>query len=374
MRILIAPDKFKGSLGAEAVGAAIARGIGAAWPAAQFEIVPLADGGEGTAEAIRRARDGEWIDCRAHDAIGRAIACRYAWLAGERLAVMEMSAVAGLALLSPNERNPLRASTFGVGEMLRDASDRGAKEIILGLGGSATNDGGFGMARALGFRFLDETGRALTGPVSDLLALAQIEWPNDLEMPTIVAACDVNNPLLGPDGATRTFGPQKGASAEQLELLERSLARLAQVTARTLQHDHSTTPGAGAAGGLGFGLLAFGRAQVRSGFEVVADAIDLRARVRQADIVITGEGKLDRQTLSGKTPAGVARMARAEGKPVFAIVGQATDDADARGLFDNVMALNDRSPDFRETARLLETRAYDFTTHWRGRDGIITGE
>ncbi|MBA3544519.1 MAG: glycerate kinase [Chthoniobacterales bacterium] len=374
MRILIAPDKFKDSLGAEAVGQAIARGIGAAWPAAQLEIVSLADGGEGTAEAIRRARDGEWIDCRAHDALGRAMACRYAWLTRQRLAVMEMSAVAGFAALAPNERAPVRASTFGVGEMLRCAADRGAREIIVGLGGSATNDGGFGMARALGFRFLDETGRELTGSVSDLLKLAQIESPNDLALPAIIAACDVNNPLLGPDGATCTFGPQKGASAEELEVLERSLARLAQVTARTLQHDHSATPGAGAAGGLGFGLLGFGRAQVRSGFDVVAEAIDLRAKIRQADIVITGEGKLDRQTLSGKTPAGVARMARAEGKPVCAIVGQATDDAEVRGLFDNVMALNDGSPDYRETARLLETRAHDFATHWRGRDGIITGE
>ena len=326
MRILIAPDKFKGSLGAEEVAERIRAGIRSALPTAEIEMVPLADGGEGTAETIRRARGGEWVSCAAHDALGREIQTRYAWMAQSALAVLEMSAAAGLQSLLPEERNPLKASTFGVGEMLRAAASHGAQEIIVGLGGSATNDGGFGLARALGFRFVGRDDRELTGPVSALVNLARIEPPDELPLPPITAACDVTNPLLGPHGATRTFGAQKGATPEQLENLERSLARLAEVAAQTFHHDHRDVPGAGAAGGLGFGLLTFCGAAVRSGFEVVAEAIDLRAKIERADVVITGEGKLDRQTLAGKAPAGVARMARALKKPVYAIVGQAAEN------------------------------------------------
>jgi glycerate kinase len=365
MRIVIAPDKFKGSLGAQAVGEAIARGIQGALPEAQLEIVACADGGEGTAEAIRRARDGEWVDCAAHDALDRNVQSRYAWLTAPRLAVMEMSAAAGLELLAPNERDPIRASTFGVGELLRAAADRGAAQIIIGLGGSATNDGGCGMARALGFRLLGEEGRELTGPVSDLLMLARIEMPNDLRLPLIIAACDVGNPLLGPNGATRTFGAQKGATPEKIETLECALLRLAEVAAKTFACDHRDTPGAGAAGGLGFGLLTFCGAVVRSGFEVVAEAIDLRAKIERADIVITGEGKLDRQTLAGKAPAGVARMARELQKPVYAMAGQATDDPEVRQLFADITTLNDVSPGYRNTAQLLETRARELAARWR---------
>ena len=234
---------------------------------------------------------------------------------------------------------------------------RGAREIIIGLGGSATNDGGFGLARALGFRFIGRDDRELTGPVTALLDLSRIEPPDDLSLPRITAACDVTNPLLGPHGATRTFGAQKGATPEQLETLERSLARLAEVAAQTFHHDHRDVPGAGAAGGLGFGLLTFCGAAVRSGFEVVAEAIDLRAKIERADIVITGEGKLDRQTLAGKAPAGVARMARALKKPVYAIVGQAAGESEVRGLFNGVTTLDDTSADHRNAARLLEIRA-----------------
>ena len=356
MRILIAPDKFKGSLGAQEVAERIAAGLRSVLPRAEIEIVALADGGEGTADAICRARGGEWFTCAAHDALGRAALARYGWLAESGLAVMEMSAAAGLQALAPNERNPMLASTFGVGEMLLAAA-RSATEIIIGLGGSATNDGGFGLARALGFRFLGNDGRELTGLVSDLLELDRIDLPNDLMLPRITAACDVRNPLLGPQGATHTFGAQKGATPVQIEILERALTRLAEVAARTFACDHRATPGAGAAGGLGFGLLAFGGAAVRSGFEVVAEAIDLRAKIARADVVITGEGKLDRQTLAGKGPAGVAKMAREEKRSVFAIVGQATADAETRQLFDGVFTLDDPSADHRDAARLLETRA-----------------
>jgi len=363
MRILIAPDKFKGSLGAEAVGEAIARGIRAAQPAAEIEVVALADGGEGTAEAICRGAGGEWINCAAHDALGRALTCRYAWLAATRLAVMEMSAAAGLVQLVPIERDPMCASTFGVGEMLRAATERGAVQIIIGLGGSATNDGGLGLARVLGFRFYGEKNRKLEA-AGDLLALARIESPDDLRLPSIVAACDVSNPLLGPNGATRTFGAQKGATSEQLDILERALARLAEVAAQTFQRDNRDTAGAGAAGGLGFGLLTFCGATIRSGFDVVAETIALRTKIERADIVITGEGKLDRQTLAGKGPAGVARMARALQKPIFAIVGVATDEADVRQLFDGIATLDDTSPGYGQTAQLLEIRARELALRW----------
>jgi glycerate kinase len=268
-----------------------------------------------------------------------------------------MSAAAGLQSLLPKQRNPVSASTFGVGEMLRAASGQGAREIIIGLGGSATNDGGFGLARALGFRLIGRDERELTGPVTALLDLSRIEPPDDLSLPRTTAACDVTNPLLGRHGATWTFGAQKGAKPEQLETLERSLARLAEVAAQTFHHDYRDVPGAGAAGGLGFGLLTFCGASVRSGFEVVAEAIELRGKIERADVVITGEGKLDRQTLAGKAPAGVAQMARALKKPVFAIVGQATDESEVRELFDGVATLDDASPDHRDAARLLEIRA-----------------
>jgi glycerate kinase len=357
MRILIAPDKFKGSLGAEEVAERIRAGVSSALPTAEIEMLPLADGGEGTAETIRRARGGEWVSGAAHDALGREIQARFAWMAQSALAVLEMSAAAGLQLLFPNERNPIDASTFGVGEMLRAATRHGAREIIIGLGGSATNDGGFGLARALGFRFIGRDNHELTGPVTALLDLSRIERPDDLSLLRITAACDVTNPLLGPHGATRIFGAQKGATPEQLETLERSLTRLAEVTAQTFHRDHRDLPGAGAAGGLGFGLLTFCGAAVRSGFEVVAETIDLRAKIEQSDIIITGEGKLDRQTLAGKAPAGVARMARALKKPVFAIVGQAAGESEVRGLFNGVTTLDDTSADHRNAARLLEIRA-----------------
>jgi glycerate kinase len=365
MHILIAPDKFKGSLGAKDVGAAIAAGVRTTIPAAQIEVIALADGGEGTAAAICAARGGEWITCAAHDALGRDLLTRFVWLAPSCLAVIEMSAAAGMQGLAPNDLDPLNASTFGVGEMVLAAAARGATEIIVGLGGSATNDGGFGLARAVGFHFLGNDGRTLTDPVSALLDLSWIDPPDDLSLPRITAACDVRNPLLGPSGATRVFGAQKGASPDQIEILERALTCLTDVAARTFEHDYRETPGAGAAGGLGFGLLTFCGGTVRSGFEVVAEAIDLRAKIERADFVITGEGKLDRQTLAGKVPAGVARIARESKKPVFAIVGQATDEAEVRQVFDAVVTLDDASAEHRNAAGLLETRARELAARWR---------
>jgi glycerate 2-kinase len=342
MKILIASDKFKGALNAREVAENIAKGLRGALSDAKIDIVPMADGGEGTAEAICEACSGLWLKCKAHDAIGREIDARYAWIADWQLAVMEMSEAAGMRRLFESERNPLRATTFGVGEMILDAASRGAKEIIIGLGGSATNDGGWGMARALGFRFdyeheqEEEKDRKC---VTDLVDLSRIEKPQDLNLPKIIAAVDVQSPLLGESGATRVFGPQKGASKGDLKVLERALTRLADIVAKEFDFDYRDTPGAGAAGGLGFGLMSFCGAAIRPGFDVVAEAVGLESKMKAVDVVITGEGSLDKQTLEGKTPAGVARMARKLGKKVFAIVGRYDGNLEVCGMFDQVYEL-----------------------------------
>jgi glycerate kinase len=339
MRILIAPDKFKGSLSGREVAESIAAGLRDVLGDANIETTPVADGGEGTAEVIRDACGGDWVTREAHDALGRAITVRYALLHDRRSAVMEMSEVAGLGRVAPDERDPVRANTYGVGEMLVDAAQRGAREMIVGLGGSATNDGGFGMARALGFRFLSRDGAELTGPVSDLLVLERISPPRNRHLSDVIGAADVRSPLLGGRGATRTFGPQKGAAPDQLDVLEESLARLADIVARDLGCDFREADGAGAAGGLGFGLMSFCGATIRPGFDLIGEMLDLGAAIQRADVVITGEGSLDEQTLEGKAPAGVARLARVMGKRVYAIVGRATENPAVLQVFDGVYPL-----------------------------------
>jgi glycerate 2-kinase len=346
VRILIAPDKFKGALNARDVAENIARGLRHALPDIRIDIVPMADGGEGTAEAICEARGCSWVKCKAHDPLGREIDARYGWLEDENLAVMEMSEAAGMRRLSENERDPVGSTTFGVGEMILDAANRAANEIIIGLGGSATNDGGWGMARALGYRFdyqheveQEQEQEKDRGRVTDLADLTRIEKPQDLQLPKIIAAVDVQNPLLGENGATRVFGPQKGASKDELNILEQALTRLADVVAEEFDFDYRDRPGAGAAGGLGFGLMSFCGATIQPGFDVVAEAVGLESKMKAFDVVITGEGSLDRQTLEGKTPAGVARLARKLGKKVFAIAGRTDANRKVCELFDEVYQL-----------------------------------
>jgi glycerate kinase len=337
VRILIAPDKFKGALSAREVAEAIAGGLREVLPNAKIDIVPMADGGEGTAEVISQALGGAWIKCKARDPLGRAIEARYGWVDSRQLAVMEMSEAAGMRRLKRNELDPMCATTFGVGEMILDATKRGAKQLIVGLGGSATNDGGFGMARALGFRFFEtKLAHELRSAVGKLVNLEQIVAPKHLRFPKIVAAVDVRNPLLGKNGATRIFGPQKGVTPDKVKKFEGALARLADVVAKQFGFDYQNEQGAGAAGGLGFGLMSFCGARIRSGFDVVAEAVGLDAKINDVDLVITGEGSLDRQTLEGKTPAGVAQLARKLGKRVFAFAGRATEDRQVRAMFDGV--------------------------------------
>jgi glycerate kinase len=379
MKILIAPDKFKGALNAREVAENIAKGLHDALPDATIEIVPMADGGEGTAEVICNARGGSWVQCKAHDPLGREIDVRYAWIGDEKLAVIEMSEASGMRRLPESERDPLRSTTFGVGEMILDAVSRGASEIIIGLGGSATNDGGFGMARALGFRFFSDANE-LTDGVSELAKLTRIETsvaagvsptnartqstrPRTLSGLKIIAAVDVKNPLLGENGATRVFGPQKGATKDDIDILEKALTKLADVVAEEFGFDYRNEPGAGAAGGLGFGLMSFCGAKIRPGFDVVAEAVGLEAKIEDADIVITGEGSLDRQTLEGKTPAGVARLARKLGKPVFAMVGRVTNDRGVREVFnavyENARAGMSQEENMKRAAELLRESACD---------------
>ena len=379
MTILIAPDKFKGSLSAREVAENIAIGLREVLPEAKIDIVAMADGGEGTADVICDALHGYWVNCRAHDPLGREIETRYAFVEDRKLAVMEMSAAAGMKLLRPDEYDVDRASTFGVGEMLLDATRHGANEIIVGLGGSATNDGGFGMARALGFRFLDERDNEIKA-IAALLELQRIVRQNvevlvpstypekrrsprraPLQRLRVIAAADVRNPLLGENGATRIFGPQKGMKPGEIDMFEQALAKYADVVARDLYVDFRNEPGTGAAGGLGFGLMSFCGAELRSGFDVVSEAVGLESKMKDVDLVITGEGSLDRQTLEGKTPAGVSRLARKLGKRVFAIVGRANEDREARELFDGVYELGGSIAQARE---LLWERARELASNF----------
>ncbi len=320
MRILLAPDKFKGSLSAAEVAQALENGFRRIWPLANFDFAPIADGGEGTAEVFRHDFGGEEITAPAQDALGRPISASYTWLAETRTAVIDMSSASGLWRITENELSPTIASTFGTGELMRDAIQRGAQKIIIGLGGSATNDGGAGMASALGWHFLDESGNPVAAIPGKFREISGIR-PPDASFPKISGLCDVRNPLLGSEGATAVYGPQKGVSAELQPVMEASLQHLADVCARTLGVDHREHPGAGAAGGLGFGLLTFTGASLEPGFTTISRMLKLEELITSADLVVTGEGRLDDQTAQGKGPAALAELAQSQGKPILAFTG-----------------------------------------------------
>jgi glycerate kinase len=344
MRILVAPQEFKGSLTAKEAAEAIAAGLQRALPDVELDLLPMADGGPGTLDALVQATNGRIFEADVHDPLGRMRRARWGGLGGaaEGTAIVEMAEASGLVLLRPEERDPKRATTFGTGELLRVALDMGHRRIIVGVGGSATNDGGSGAAQALGVRLLDDRGKELLPGGAALARLAGIDVSaldarlRDCE---IVVAADVTNSLCGPDGASYVYGPQKGADEVTVRELDAALAHFADVVKRDLGIDLADTPGAGAAGGLGYGLMAFCGASVRPGFNVVAEAVDFASRVVRADLIITGEGRLDRQSGFGKTTAGVARVAREVNKPVAAIVGSAVDE-DATKTFDAVFALS----------------------------------
>jgi len=327
VKIVIAPDSFKESLSAPDAAAAIARGIKQAYPGAHTVCIPMADGGEGTVAAVLAATGGQWRSTPVRGALGEALDADWGWLP-DATAVIEMAAAAGLEQTPPEQRDPLRADSHGVGQLVRAALDAGARRIILGLGGSATNDGGTGLLRALGVRFLDTGRRELPPGGAALAALDSIDTSGldaRLADTRIEIASDVDNPLCGPHGASHTFGPQKGASPQQVAELDASLARLADVCARHLGRDLRDAPGAGAAGGLGFAAHAFLDAHFRPGVELVAELGGLAQAMQGAALAFTGEGRMDAQTLRGKTPAGVARIAQQAGVPVVALAGSLGD-------------------------------------------------
>jgi glycerate kinase len=323
-RIVIAPDSFKESASAVCVARAMARGVRRALPQAEILEIPLADGGEGTAGVLAAATGGRVLTCTVTGPLGEPVAARYGVLGDGATAVIEMAEAAGLHLVAPPRRDPRLTTTRGVGELVDNALARGLRRVIIGLGGSATNDAGAGLARALGYRLLDSTGRDLPEGGAALARLARIDASARhpaLAGCEILAACDVTNPLCGPHGAARVFGPQKGASPEAVEELDGALAHFAEVVRRDLDADILELPGAGAAGGLGGGLVAFTGARLKPGFEIIAEACDLERRLAGADLILTGEGRLDAQTAQGKVPVGVARLGQRLGIPVVALAG-----------------------------------------------------
>lgn len=324
MKIVIAPDSFKESLTAAQAARAIHRGARKVFKNARFTLVPMADGGEGTLQALIDGLSGRIMTERVSDPLGRKIRARWGWVARKRIAVIEMAEASGLALVPPRRRNPMKTHTFGTGELIRKALDRGARTIVLTLGGVATNDAGAGLASALGFRFFDARGRNIPDGVAGLSRLDRIDASNAhprLRHVKFIAATDVTNPLCGPRGSARVYGPQKGATAAMIPVIDRTLRHFAKIVRRDLKRDVLNVPGAGAAGGSGAGALAFLRAAIRPGFKIVAEAAGLDRAIRGADLAITGEGRIDSQTRFGKTPFGVARCARRHRVPVIAFCG-----------------------------------------------------
>lgn len=324
MKLVIAPDSFKESLSALDVAEAIADGFRAIFPDADIVTLPVADGGEGTVEAMVAATGGRIVTLPVTGPLGRPVEAFYGITGDGTTAVVEMAAASGLMLVPPEKRDPRVTTTFGVGEILKAALDAGARRFIVGIGGSATNDGGAGMLQALGARLLDADGRDLPPGGAALARLARIDLAGldaRLRDARIDVACDVDNPLVGPKGASAVFGPQKGATPAIVAELDAALTTYAAVIARDLGAAVADRPGAGAAGGLGAGFAGVLGATLKPGVDIVLDAVGLDAIVRDADLVVTGEGRMDFQTVHGKTPIGVARVAKRHGKPVIALAG-----------------------------------------------------
>ncbi|HUH60023.1 MAG TPA: glycerate kinase [Candidimonas sp.] len=323
MRVVVAPDSFKESLSAEKVAQAIADGVRDALPSATILCVPMADGGEGSLDAVLAASGGERRLGQVSNANGHVVEAGWGWL-GDGNAFIEMAAAAGLEQIPVQQRKPLEATSYGVGQLIQQALDAGARRIVLGLGGSACNDAGAGLLQALGVRLLDDAGRALPPGGAALQRLASISLDDmDARLPDVSfeLAVDVDNPLCGPSGASAIFGPQKGATPAEVAALDQALAHFASVCAQHFGKDEQNTPGMGAAGGLGFAIKTCFTARLRPGVELIAELAGLVSALEGADLVFTGEGRMDAQTLSGKTPAGVARYASQRGIPVIAIAG-----------------------------------------------------
>lgn len=339
LNVLLAVDSFKGSASSAHVEDLIEEGVRRVFPTCQVKKFPIADGGEGTVEAVVTALNGEIRHVTVRNPLGSDIDATYG-LVGNGDAVIEMAAASGITLIEQNAQNALSASTWGVGQLILDAIDHGAKRIMIGLGGSATSDGGVGMAKALGARFLDVTGSEIPCGLIGLKALKSIDVsgidPRVYDT-DIVVLTDVSNPLTGENGALYVYGPQKGVERRELPVLDRWMSAYAALLEKTVGRDVASIPGAGAAGGLGAALVGFCRARIEPGIEFVLDTIGLSEAVQDVDLVITGEGRMDAQSAFGKAPVGVARRAKKYGKPVIAIVGSRAEDLG--GVYDEGIGL-----------------------------------
>lgn len=328
---VLAPDSFKESMTAKEVCVSMEEGIKIKFPEANFIHVPMADGGEGTMQSLVDATEGCIENIEVLDPLGRPVMASYGILGDGTTGVIEMATASGIQLVTPEERNPMLTTTYGTGQLVKACLDKGINKIIIGIGGSATNDGGSGMARALGAKFMDEAGNEIAMGGGALSKLATIDVTNldtrlnDLEM---LVACDVTNPLCGKTGASAVFGPQKGATPEMVKILDDNLTHYAAIVSSQLGKDVKDYPGAGAAGGLGAGLLAFTKATLKRGIDIVIEYTGLEDKIKEADYVLTGEGSIDFQTKFGKTPYGVAKIAQKHNKPVIGIAGNITEGID----------------------------------------------
>lgn len=332
MRIVIAPDSFKGSLTSSEVAEAMARGVRKVFPQAELTLLPLSDGGEGLVESLVVASGGELREYQVTGPLGHPVRAKLGLMGGGQTAVIEMAQASGLILVPEGERNPLITTTYGTGELIKIALDLGCTDFIIGIGGSATNDGGMGMAQALGFQFLDQNGNELGPGGGELRRLAKIDGSGmdpRLQNTRIQVACDVNNPLTGPKGAAAIYGPQKGATPAMVELLDQALANYDRILQRDLGSDVAKIPGAGAAGGLGAGLMGLLQGTLVSGIDLVLEVLGFSEKTKGADLVLTGEGKLDAQSAFGKVPVGVARRAAALGVPTVVVAGAVLADAES---------------------------------------------
>ena len=331
MKIVIAPDSFKGSLTAAEAAEAIETGFRAVYPDAEYVKVPMADGGEGTVQSLVDATSGTIITQLVSGPMGDMVAGFFGILGDRQTAVIEMAAASGIHWVRPKERDVFLASSFGTGQLINAALDRGCDKLIVGLGGSATNDGGIGMMKALGAQFFDQDGVQLAADVRALLQLASIDLQYldpRLDKTEIVVACDVDNPLCGENGAARVFGPQKGATEEDIAVLDQALTRYGDILSANAGRDIASEPGAGAAGGMGAAFIGLIDAVLKPGIDIVIEIADLANSLVDANLVITGEGRVDNQTIHGKTPMGVAKVAKSCNLPVICITGSVEDGAD----------------------------------------------
>ena len=330
MKVVVAIDSLKGSLSSLEAGNAIKQGIKRVYQDAKIIVKPLADGGEGTVEALVSGMNGKIETVVATGPLGDKIESSYGIIPEKRLAIMEMASIAGITLLSFKQRNPLYTTTYGLGEMIKDAISKGCNNFIIGIGGSATNDGGIGMLQALGFDLLDKDGNQVPLGARGLKDLVKIDDKNvlpELKKCQFKIACDVTNVLCGENGCSVVFGPQKGATSQMIKDMDQWLYNFANLAKKKYPHSDALVPGTGAAGGLGFAFLTFVKATLESGIDIILETIDLKSDLKDADVVVTGEGCLDRQSAMGKAPVGVAKMAKLYNKPVIAFAGSVTKEA-----------------------------------------------